>query len=270
MIMKSLVKSAAALLLGGAMVASTANAAEFEMRQASDLDDLLKLVKERALFESAINKKDREREFIQKKAQQQSMLNSAKAERTAQEQRSDRLETQFEENERRLGQLQEQLDTRLGSLRELFGVLQQVAGDTVGVFEGSVVSAQFPGRGEPSRRWLPRWARARSSASIEEIEELWIALQQQMTETGKVVSFPGTVIEADGGQTATTITRVGDFNLVTDAGYVNFDPNTQNIVALARRPSSRFTATVDGLQGASTGTIVPSPSTRPAAPCSRY
>ena len=90
MIMKSLVKSAAALLLGGAMVASTANAAEFEMRQASDLDDLLKLVKERALFESAVNK-DREREFIQKKAQQQSMLNSAKAERTAQEQRSDRL-----------------------------------------------------------------------------------------------------------------------------------------------------------------------------------
>ena len=83
------------------MVASTANAAEFEMRQASDLDDLLKLVKERALFESAVNK-DREREFIQKKAQQQSMLNSAKAERTAQEQRSDRLETQFEENERRL------------------------------------------------------------------------------------------------------------------------------------------------------------------------
>jgi biopolymer transport protein ExbB len=148
MIMKSLVKSAAALLLGGVMVAGTANAAEFEMRQASDLDDLLKLVKERALFESAVNK-DREREFIQKKAQQQSMLNSAKAERTAQEQRSDRLETQFEENERRLGQLQEQLDTRLGSLRELFGVLQQVAGDTVGVFEGSVVSAQFPGRGEP-------------------------------------------------------------------------------------------------------------------------
>ena len=161
MIMKSLVKSAAALLLGGVMVAGTANAAEFEMRQASDLDDLLKLVKERALFESAVNK-DREREFIQKKAQQQSMLNSAKAERTAQEQRSDRLETQFEENERRLGQLQEQLDTRLGSLRELFGVLQQVAGDTVGVFEGSVVSAQFPGRGEPSRCWPPRWVRARS------------------------------------------------------------------------------------------------------------
>lgn len=256
MIMKSLVKSAAALLLGGALVATTANAAEFEMRQASDLDDLLKLVKERALFESAVNK-DREREFIQKKAQQQSMLNSAKAERTAQEQRSDRLETQFEENERRLGQLQEQLDTRLGSLRELFGVLQQVAGDTVGVFEGSVVSAQFPGRGEPLQALAAKMGKSTQLASIEEIEELWIALQQQMTETGKVVSFPGTVIEADGGQTATTITRVGDFNLVTDAGYVNFDPNTQNIVALARQPSSRFTATVDGLQGASTGTIVP-------------
>ncbi len=45
MIKKSFLKSAAALLLGGVMVAGTAQAAEFEMRQASDLDDLLKLVK---------------------------------------------------------------------------------------------------------------------------------------------------------------------------------------------------------------------------------
>ena len=142
-----------------------------------------------------------------------------------------------------------------------------MAGDTVGVFEGSVVSASSPIAASP-RALAAKWA-STQLASIEEIEELWIALQQQMTETGKVVSFPGTVIEADGGQTATTITRVGDFNLVTDAGYVNFDPNTQNIVALARQPSSRFTATVDGLQGASAGTIVPFAIDPTAAPCSR-
>ena len=38
-----------------------------------------------------------------------------------------------------MGDMTEQLDKRLGSLRELFGVLQQVAGDTRGLFEGSVI-----------------------------------------------------------------------------------------------------------------------------------
>ena len=76
------------------------------------------------------------------------MLQDAKNERTREQRRSDRLETTFEENEIRIGDLQEQLDKRLGSLRELFGVLQQVAGDTRGLFEGSLISSQYPNRGE--------------------------------------------------------------------------------------------------------------------------
>lgn len=43
---------------------------------------------------------------------------------------SEKLETQFEENEFKLADLNGALDTRLGSLKELFGVLQQIAGDT--------------------------------------------------------------------------------------------------------------------------------------------
>ena len=75
------------------------------------------------------------------------MLRGRKAERRREEQRSDRLETAFDENEIRIGDLQEQLDRRLGSLRELFGVLQQVAGDTRGLFEGSDHQLQYPRSG---------------------------------------------------------------------------------------------------------------------------
>ena len=253
--MKSLFKSVATVA-GVALLAASAHGAEFEMRQASDLDELLDLVKQRALFESQVSE-EREREFIEAREEQRNMLQSARAERQAEEQRSDRLETQFEENERQLGQLQQQLDERLGSLRELFGVLQQVAGDTVGVFEGSIVSAQYPGRAEPLQELAAKMGTSSQLASIEEMEELWIALQQQMTETGKVVSFPGTVIAADGGRVDTTVTRVGDFNLVTPEGYVNYSVDTGSIVELPRQPSARFTGTVDDLVNAAPGQIVP-------------
>lgn len=246
----------AAFVLASAFAVAPASAAEYQMRQAQDLDELLRLVRERRLFESEVNEA-REQEFLQRRDQQANMLAEARATRRAEEQRSDRLETTFEENERTLGQLQEQLDTRLGSLRELFGVLQQVAGDTVGVFTGSIISAQIPGREEELQALAVKMGTSSQLASIEEIEALWIALQQQMTESGKVVTFPGTVIMPNGDQVETDITRVGEFNLVANGGFVNFSPDTQSIVALARQPSSRFTSTVTNLESAGAGQIVP-------------
>jgi biopolymer transport protein ExbB len=65
-----------------------------------------------------------------------------------------------------------------------------VAGDTVSVFNGSIVSAQFPGRADEIQALAQRMGQATRLASIEEIEGLWIALQEQMTETGKVVPSP--------------------------------------------------------------------------------
>ena len=109
-------------------------ASDLEVVKASSLDELLDNVEQRRVVESQEHSA-RERRFAQEKANQAKMLQDAKNERTREQRRSDRLETTFEENEIRIGDLQEQLDKRLGSLRELFGVLQQVAGDTRGLFE---------------------------------------------------------------------------------------------------------------------------------------
>ncbi len=253
--LKSLCTAAAAVVLTLGFTLPAAQAAEPEMRRADNLDELMRLVRERALFETEVNR-EREREFIERRDEQRQMLENARRTRTQEEQRSERLETNFQENERLIGQLQEQLDSRLGTLRELFGVLQQVAGDTVSVFNGSIVSAQFPGRADEIQALAQRMGQATRLASIEEIEGLWIALQEQMTETGKVVRFPGTVIEVDGDRTETDIIRVGDFNLVADGKYVNFSPDTQSILALARQPSSRFQNTIRNLERASPGEIV--------------
>ena len=142
---------------------------------ADTLGDLLKNVEERRVVESRENVQ-RERDFLARKANQQSMLDDAEAEKRREELRSERLETQFEENEIRIGDMSEQLDKRLGSLRELFGVLQQVAGDTRGVFEGSIVSAEYPGRGEPLGELAAKMGSATQLASIEAVSYTHLTL----------------------------------------------------------------------------------------------
>ena len=89
-----------------------------ELVPADTLDELLKNVQERRVVENREHVR-REQEFVQRKDEQQRMLNNARAERRREEQRSERLETKYEENEILIGERQEQLDKRLGSLREL-------------------------------------------------------------------------------------------------------------------------------------------------------
>lgn len=237
---------------------TTAESAPDDLKvvEADSLEDLLQAVKERRVVESKLNQQ-REQEFARDKAAQGRMLDQAKAERKREEERSDRLETTFDENELRIGDLQEQLDRRLGALKELFGVLQQVAGDTRGLFESSIITAQYPGRGE----WLSQFAKKMGTSSqlatIDEMERLWYELQREMTESGKVVRFPATVNKLNGETVETDVVRVGSYALVAEGEYVNFQPGDEGtIVELARQPSSRFVRTAENLQEASAGDVV--------------
>ena len=120
------------ILMTAVLVAPVASAEESEIEAAS-LDELLRMVEEgRVINRQEIQR--REQEFLADRNNQQRELERARQLQREEEARSERLERQFEENERQIAALEEQLSARLGSLRELFGVLQQVAGDTRGLF----------------------------------------------------------------------------------------------------------------------------------------
>ncbi len=231
-----------------------APADDLQVNQANSLDELLDNVKDRRVVESRLHT-ERERRFTNEKAQQQSLLNDAKAERTREERRSDRLETTFEENEIRIGDMTEQLDKRLGSLRELFGVLQQVAGDTRGLFEASIISSEYPNRGE----WLGDLAKKMGTASqlatIDEMEEMWFELQREMTESGKNSRFQGTVTRLSGEKDTIDIVRLGSYALLGDGEYLQWDPDTQAIIELARQPTGRHVSTAQGVYDAAPGEV---------------
>ena len=116
------------------------------------------------------------------------------------ENRSTQLEAIFEENEAELNILQDTLTERLGALKELFGVMQQVAGDARTRFDNSLTNVQYPDR-SPFLEDLAKKIGSNSKLpSIDEIERLWYELQREMTESGKVVKFTTDVIDTNGSK----------------------------------------------------------------------
>ncbi len=214
------------------------------------LDDLLEKVRKGRIENQAINRQ-REAEFRSKKSEQQRLLREAVGRRDRLERRSEELEKSFNENEIRITQLEEQLRNRLGNLGELFGVVRQVAGDTRGVLDGSLATAQFPGRAEP----MAELAESKVLPSISELEGLWFALLEEMIESGKVVRFNTTVVLPDGEQVTRDVVRVGVFNAISDGKFLRYLPETGKLTELARQPAGRYRGAAQELQEATSGLI---------------
>jgi len=217
-----------------------------------DLDDLLKKL-QHGQYQQSKQNKQRENNFIKQRSAQQSLLKNAVVERDQQVSYSDELETEFEKNELKLVGLDDALNKRMGSLKELFGVLQQVSGDTSGKFNTSIISAEYPNRGEFFDKLAVKMGSSSNMASIEEIERVWFELTREMTESGKVKVFNKEVIRANGNKEMTAITRVGSFNLIANGVYLEWLGATNAIAELVRQPSSRFMDTVTDLESATQG-----------------
>jgi len=235
---------AASLGFSGAMCAA----------EPMNLDALLKTLEQGKSAQSEQNKQ-REQEFAARQNEQVQMLKNTQAKRNQMLSESERLETQFEENEIKLANLTDTLSKRMGSLKELFGVLQQVAGDSSNKFATSVVSAQLPGRSTFMDELAQKMGSTSKLASIEDIEKVWFELQREMTEQGKVSRFNTDVIVDGGNKVQKEVVRVGAFNLISDGQYLEYTPSTNTISQLTRQPSSRFTATAADLQQANTGVV---------------
>lgn len=241
-------------LAAGLAAATLSFGAMAENDRAQDLDALLKQLEEGQFAQSQQNKQ-REQEFTQQRAQQDQILADTRKKRDQALANSESLETQFEENEFKLADLNAALDTRLGSLKELFGVLQQVAGDTKSKFQNSVVSAQIPGRAEFLDNMAQSMGKSSKLASIEEIERVWFEMQREMTESGKVTKFDTSVVEAGGEKVNKEIVRVGPFALVADGKYLDFNGITGTVAELVRQPADRYGDSAQALQN-SNGELV--------------
>jgi len=247
--MKSIIKFIAASMLTLSMGSALAQ------ENAASMSELLNLIEQGQARDNQ-EARQREAQFNQQRNQQQQLLNTARAERTRQENESGRLEQLFEDNQIQIVAARTALDERLGALKELFGVLQTVSGDAQGRFNASLTDIHFPDRSEFLVELGNKMAGANTLASIEDIERLWFELQREITESGKIVRFNHEVSMANGDKENLEIVRVGPFNLAFEDGYLTYDSDTKAISELQRQPEQgRFTGSAGDLLAASSGMV---------------
>lgn len=202
-----------------------------------DLDQLLREVKQSQGVQGKINKA-REARFLAEKNQQTNLLTVAKAKLHKQLSLSDQLKNQMDSNEKELGQLETELKNRSGVLGELFGVARQAAGDLKADLENSIISQQFPNR----TKQLDELVNNKALPTIDQLESLWFTLQQEMTESGKVVHYQTEILTASGEPKPAKVVRIGGFNALAEGQYLRYLPETGKLAELARQPGSKYTS----------------------------
>ena len=216
--------------------------------EAKSLDELLDLVETGFSREREENRLRVER-FRQAKQEQERLLAQVLATAAREEARSERHELTFNENETALAQLEENLDERVGTMGELFGVVRQVAGDMAGYAWESVTSSQLGNREEI----LGRLGRSTALPTTGDLEKLWFELHREMTEQGKVVRYPTTVLTTKGKEERRDVIRAGIFSVVSGGRYLHWDPDIQKIRELNRQPPSRYLQTVSAYEESTNG-----------------
>ena len=244
-------KRIALVIVAGLLGFGVANAQE----NAASMNDLLDQI-QRGQARDSQEAKEREARFAANRNEQQNMLNQTRAERTRQERESERLEQLFESQQAEIVSARAALDERLGALKELFGVLQTVTGDAQGRFKSSLTDIQFPDRSKFLVELGGKMAGSSSLASIDEIERLWFELQREISESGKIIKFNHDVTTAGGDVINTEVTRVGLFNIVSDGGYLEYNPQTGSIKELLRQPDqARYSNSATDMAEATGGTV---------------
>ncbi len=221
------------------------------------LDQLLQRVASGSASDNQAEQ-ERLRRFEQNQDEQENLLQQARTQQANEEARSDRLETTFENNELLIADVTAQLDARLGSLRELFGVLQQVAGDARAQFDNSFTNVEYPDRSQFLTDLAAKMGSSSQLASVEEIERLWFELQREATEQGKVKRIPNyRVITTDGQESFEDVIRIGTFNVVANGRYLSHNPETNTLSELQRQPEGgRFVGSTSELVAAAPGSGV--------------
>jgi biopolymer transport protein ExbB len=237
------------LVLAAALVATS-----FNVSAAGELDTLLEQVKKDRISEGQLNKK-REKEFLAAKADKQALLNKAQKELKDEKARGDRLQKQYAQNDLTLIKRATELKNAQGTLGEMFGVVRRAASNTIGSITASNISGQ-PGYGDRSAL-LAELAEAKKLPTTKELEDLWIALQTEMTESAKVVAFDAEVAQLAGGSVTKKVTRVGSFNLIAEDEYLIYNSDVGKIQPLGKAADGYYVSSANALQEASAGELVP-------------
>lgn len=253
-----------ALLWCGVSLAQTATstssvtATTATASQVATLDALLAAV--RVAHEQERDRyRQREAAFEQAHQAQQQLLEQARADYYLAKARNTPAQQQADNNAAEIKRLQQTLSQRVSDMGDVYGVHRQFVTDFSAVLTDSLIGAQFPQRGDA----LIKLADSDAMPTIEDMQTLWYLVQQEMTESGKVVRYAGRVVAADGHAQNTDIVRVGNFMAFGNGQFLRYVPETRELIAPRRQPERVYTQQAADFAALSSGIgLVPVDPTR--------
>lgn len=226
----------------------------FAQQEATSLPDLLNMVEEDRVAESA-EYRERLQQFEREASQQQQFLDTTNQRIATEEGDEADLSDEFELNENTIAEKTATLRDRRGDLNELFGTLQGVAGDFLSTFQNSLISAQYPGRSEAVEAFIEKAGSSINQLEPEEIERFWYFMHQEMTESARVVTYNGDVTLPNGDTVNRSITRIGAYNAVSEGDYLSYNGDIGHLQVLPKQPEASIVSSALALQSASSGFV---------------
>jgi biopolymer transport protein ExbB len=203
--------------------------------QITDLDQLLENVRGQQARQRALNKQ-REQAFLADKRRQQQLLDEARRDFEQRQQANQPLLAVTERNRADIARLEAELAEIVDDVGDLSSTFREFAGDFAAALNESLLTAQFPER----RGELEALADADTQVSIEEVQSLWLRVQEEMTAAGKVTRFPAQVIDTAGATRSMEVLRAGPFTAWGDGDYLRYVPETGELLLLSRQPPVRY------------------------------
>ncbi len=199
------------ILAAAAVIAATGGIAS---AQDISLDDILRQAREERR-QAAQENREREQRFLAERNQQQARLNQVRGQVNAAEAESDRIEAEFRANDDRIRELQTELEAQQGEFGELFGAARSAAADLAAQLDGSVISAEYPGRSAILRKT----AEAKTLPSVDELIFIYETHMEEMIGQSKVSKFNATVWNTKGESDTAEVTRIGPFVAFSGGEY---------------------------------------------------
>lgn len=188
-------------------------------------------------------------------ATRQQMLNDARAQRDAlAAQVAEKSET-YSQNDLAISNLNTELRTKANGfgLGELFGLARQVANDSITGFQQSMTGAQFQ---NDRVQFLQDLSTTTRVLTVDQLERLWLEIQQEMTASGEVAKWNGSVVLPGGSTKTADIIRIGPFIAMSEGRYLTYRPELNLLSELPRQPPAEFMEDAARLTAATSGYVL--------------
>ncbi|MET0077209.1 MAG: MotA/TolQ/ExbB proton channel family protein [Candidatus Thiodiazotropha lotti] len=201
-------------------------------------DSLQSLLEEVKKSRQAQQSRDqaREKRFLEQHQQRKSALEAIKQKLQAEQQRQQQLLAQFEAQREELEKLKLTHQQSTGSFGELFGVVRQVASESLNLFKNDLTSS----RQQQDLAILEEVASSRSLPSLERLQDLWEIFLTRIIQSGQIWQASLPVILTSGEEQQEQVTVVGLFNALSNGRYLRYLPETARFVELSRQPAPRY------------------------------